>query len=247
MKGRIWKLWLVASVLGFLLVETALGQGAPFNAPNRMMFWTRDGSPVLVADLQINFTLHDLYVFVEWDYGSYTIKDIWYFEQTLKAGDRIPLCAPRRHGNPWASLAAVPIRSWGWHDYTRGTGRCTYDKFTVTSRWDGSDRAVYGTVKNTGSLTVPTGYVAFAALYDKSGAIIGANWVEKEFVEPNGTDNFGVSFAMWFQQVRDLVPGQVSSERSWVFQGQWGWQYLGAIFPDESVLHPGLRNVCPSE
>jgi hypothetical protein len=244
MKSQVWKLWLVASVLGLLLVGTALGQPPPFNAPNRMVFWTEGGNPVLVAELNINFTLHDLYVFVEWAYDDgTTITDVWYFEQTLKANRTIPLYAPRRHANPWASVTGV--QGWGWHDWSPGTGRCTYGKFTVTSRWDGSDRAVYGTVQNPGRIA--TGYVAFAALYDDNGRIIAAGWAEKEGVKANDTDNFTVGFAMWFQQVQGLTPRQVNSEQSRVFQGQWGWQYVGSIFPDESRLRPGLRNVCPSE
>jgi len=240
MKGRVWRLLVVTGVLGLLLAWTAVGQ-QPFTGQNRMMFWTRDGNPVLVAELKVNFTLHDLYVYIEWDYGGWgTIKDIWFFEQTLNAGDRIPLYAPRRHANPWASLAAAPIRSWGWYDYTRGTGRCTYGKLQVTRcSWNSSDRAVYGTVQNNGRIA--TGYVAFAALYDNNGTIIAANWAEKEGVYANDTDNFTVGFSLL------NLPKPVNSVKCWVFQGQWGWQYVGAIFPSETKTWPGLRNACPSE
>lgn len=231
----------MAGVIGFVLAGTAVGQ-APFNAPNigPLLYDRIHGNPGLVAELRANFTLHDLYTYVDWAYNDgTTTRDIWYFEQTLNAGDRIPLYAPRSHTNPWASLAPAPISGWGWYDYSRGAGRCTYNQLTVTRcRWDSSDKAVYGTVKNTGNLS--TGYVAFAALYDNNNNIIAANWAEKEGVDANDTDNFTVGFALL-----DL-PRPVGNERCWVFQGQWGWQDLGSIFPDESRLHPGLRNVCPN-
>jgi len=230
----------VAGVLGLVLAGTAVGQ-APFNAPNiGPLVYDLNGNPGLVAELRVNFTLHDLYVYVEWAYSDgTTTKDIWYFEQTLNAGDTIPLYAPLSHSNPWASLTGV--KSWGWYDYSPGTGRCTYNQLQVTRcRWNGSYEAVYGTAKNSGKLSTP--YVAFAALYDNNGTIIAANWAEKEGVDANATDNFTVGF------MGVNLPRPVGSERCWVFQGQWGWQYVGSIFPNEPLpsTRPGLRNVCPS-
>ena len=238
MKNRVWKLLLAVSVLSLVLVGTALGQVPVSWSVGPLVYDRIHGNPGFVAELTANFTLHDLYVYVDWAYsdGS-TIRDIWYFEQTLNAGDTIPIYAPRSHTNPWASVTGVS--NWGCYDYSSGAGRCTYNKLSVTRcRWNGSYKAVYGTVKNSGNLT--TGYVAFAALYDSNGNIIAANWTEKEGVRANDTDNFTVGFAGV-----DL-PRAVSDERCWVFQGQWGWQYVGTIFPNESKTWPGLRNVCPS-
>jgi hypothetical protein len=237
MKNRVWKLLLAVSVLSLVLVGTALAQSPVSWSVGSLVYGRIHGNPGFVAELTANFTLHDLYVYVDWVYndGS-TIRDIWYFEQTLYSGDTIPLYAPLSHMNPWASVTGVS--SWGYYDYTRGAGRCTYGKLSVTRcRWDSSyGGAVYGTVKNSGDLT--TGYVAFAALYDSN--IIAASWTEKEGVDANDTDNFAVGFAGV-----DL-PRAVSDEDCWVFQGQWGWQDVGSIFPNESKTWPGLRNVCPS-
>lgn len=245
---RIFKLLGLGLALALLTLaltdrgQIGLGKEEPFQTLKQVLV-----DDVLVVELKINFTVHDLYIYVEWAYkDGTTIKDIWYFEQTLKAGDTIPLYAPRRHANPWASLADVPVKGWHSYKYSKGEGRCTYRKLQITRcTWDGSYVRVLGTVRNTGTCcgSIACGYVAFAAIYDKDGNIMAANSSEKNYVMPGDTNNFAVGFAGF------KLPRPVTSEQCWVFQGQWGWQWVRTIFPNEPVpsIPPGLKNVCPNE
>jgi hypothetical protein len=238
MKSQVWKLWLAADILGLVLVGTALGQGPPFNAPNRMVFWTEGGNPVLVAELQINFTLHDAYVYITWAYSDgTTTTDIWYFEQTLNAGDTIPLYAPRCHINPWASVTG--ISSWRAYDYSSGTGRCTYNQLIIQARqwipdWRRGGPMVSGVVRNTGGISTP--YVVFAALYDANNSILDVNWSSKEWVDAGDTDGFTIGFG----RPMPGVPGRVVAFNTWVFQGQWGGSMLGPYSPTSLCQARGL-------